>query len=191
LIWNSISWDCQSQNKFGVGISVGKGELNSSSIVAIEPSMHLNRNMKVGLKIEGIKETEVRQGLSFTLSAQYYLRKRSGFASQFRPFVGIGGGVFFNTHSIHGFQVITPGGGWLYARIDGDSFRAQSGFYPRIGINYKRFGIIAEYNLIYRKYLSVMIYDPISHTYEQPVTIYRSDNYASLKIQFYIGATIK
>jgi hypothetical protein len=174
----------QSVRKFELELGAGKSESAKSYIFYFEPKHRLSARHKLGLRIEAFKIDLERSAFSFTLNDQFYFLKNSDFASEFHPFVGLGAGVLFPQNYHTAFPVTNPGGGWYYARIDGESFKAQMVVYPRVGVDYRRFTLTFDYNLMYRKLLTITYFDPVSQTDLPPSSFYRSDNYFAMKLGF-------
>lgn len=172
---------CQSRLAFQAGI--GKSESNKSLALYVEPICRLSK-FQMGLRIETFRIKSERSVISFTANGIRYFQKTAGIFSKFQPFAGMGVGIFAASHQNDSFAYISPTGATYYARINGDSFHAIFGLYPRIGVSYKRFNVTFEYNLTYRKSLTVTYYDPVAQAELPPAQFYRSENYSTIKIGY-------
>lgn len=124
---------CQDYNRFKLGLGAGLagGEGNGSKdfgvggLFTIEPAYRLNDNIAIGLRLETAVFGEDSSGFihfpeiisSITVNGQYYFS-----SEQFRPFVGIGLGIYFPAEF------------------------STFGFYPRIGFDLGNFTFALEYN---------------------------------------------
>ncbi|MFM9838602.1 MAG: hypothetical protein ACKVOQ_10085 [Cyclobacteriaceae bacterium] len=182
---------CYSQNfkrlRFGIGL--GKSESLRSTIFYLEPSIYINRDFHLGFRLENFNETGVRSCFSISINSKYYFltQKDNRLTSKFQPFIGFGLGAFFGTREdTYRKFITTPSGGLSEIVESGDSFKALGGFYPRLGLDFKRFTMVLEYNLIYRKQINQFCFDPIAGALPLN-SFYRSDNYASIKVGYVFG----
>jgi hypothetical protein len=124
---------CQDYNKFklglGAGFAGGKGngskDFGVGGLFTIEPAYRWNDNIAIGLRFETAVFGKDSSGFihfpeiisSITVNGQYY------FSSElFRPFVGIGFGIYFPAEF------------------------STFGFYPRLGFDWGHFTFALEYN---------------------------------------------
>jgi hypothetical protein len=173
----------QMTQKFQFQFGVGKSESSQSAVVFIEPKRIFKQGIAVGLRIEALTVKGGQSVISAAANGQYYFLKRSSM-SDFHPFIGMGAGIFFPSHFQGAQPIASPAGGWYYAKVEGDSYRAQAGAYPRIGVDYGRLTLTIDYNFIYRKMLTITYYDPVTDTDFPSATYYKSDNYLSVKFGF-------
>ncbi|MFI5237965.1 MAG: hypothetical protein ACHQLA_08505 [Ignavibacteriales bacterium] len=124
---------CQDYDKFklglGAGFTGGKGngskDFGVGGLFTIEPAYRWNDNIAIGLRLETAVFGEDSSGFihfpeiisSITVNGQYYFS-----SEQFRPFVGIGLGIYFPAEF------------------------STFGFYPRLGFDLGHFTLALEYN---------------------------------------------
>jgi hypothetical protein len=143
----------QDYKKFRVGLGLGyaaSGGSGSSGgvLVALEPSYRLSDALSLGLRLEtaaltrGFSEDILASGGSvgvaaigsYTVNGQYYFG-----ASNFRPFVGLGLGLY----SLASVSVSSQG-----SSVDAVASESKVGFYPRAGFDYGHFNLTLDYNII-------------------------------------------
>jgi len=174
---------CQQAQKFEFQFGIGKSEASQSAIIFIEPKRIFENGIAVGLRIEALTIKGGQSVISAAANGQYYFFKKSSM-SEFRPFMGLGAGVFFPSHFQGAQPIQNAAGGWYFPKVEGDSFRVQMGLHQRVGMDYKRFTFTIDYNLIYRRMLTITYYDPVTDTDFPSVVYYKSDNYLSFKLGF-------
>lgn len=145
----SMSASGQEYKKFKVGIGVGYAVPSKGSggvLFYLEPMYRVMDNLTVGFRWEtaaiiGELPTASSATLdasavgSYTLNGQYYF----GSSDSFRPFVGVGLGIFSvaaATSDINGQNVQLA------------AASSSFGFYPRIGFDLGHFNLSIDYNLI-------------------------------------------
>jgi len=129
----------QEFNKFKVGFGLGITLSGSNGygsvpggIFTIEPAYRLTDDLAIGLRYENalngnILFDEYPTSInSYTINGQYYLSR-----SKFRPFVGLGGGLY--RVAVLDFYSPTV---------------SKIGVYPRIGFDAGQFTLACEYNFI-------------------------------------------
>lgn len=125
--------------KLGLGLGYTMPEGGGGILFDIEPAYRINDDIAVGLRLEsavmakkvGDDEASASANGSYTLNGQYYLS-----ANKFRPYVGLGLGIF----SIASVSMANTTG-----ELDGGS---EFGFYPRIGFDLGHFNVNLDYNII-------------------------------------------
>ena len=144
-----LSANAQEFKPFKVGLGLGyaiPADGGGGIAVYLEPGYRISDVFLLNLRLEsaamakvvGDQEASVSASGSYTLNGQYYLSN-----NDFRPFVGLGAGLFSNaTVSV---SVDVDGVGTVSADFDPSS---SIGFYPRIGFDYGHFNFIFDYNLI-------------------------------------------
>ena len=129
----STSINCQQYNKFKLGLGTGyaggegtgMNEAGGGALFTIEPAYRLSDDLAIGLRLETAVFGEDSSGFihfpevisSITINGQYYFSSK-----QFRPFVGIGLGIYFPDEL------------------------STFGFYPRLGFDFGHFTFALEYN---------------------------------------------
>lgn len=139
---NTYSQNGQHYDKFKLGLGAGyifgkpagyhgytsDGDQFTTSgfILTLEPAYRVRDNIAAGLRLE----VEVYPGdpapavlASVTINGQYYFTDE-----QFRPFVGVGLGIF--------------------ASKEKKTYNQNIGFYPRLGFDWGHFTLALEFNLI-------------------------------------------
>jgi len=139
----------QDYKKFKVGLGLGYAVPSKGSggvLLYLEPMYRIQDNLTVGLRIETAALVgEIPTGASgsldasavgsYTLNGQYYL----GSGSSFRPFVGVGLGMF----SVAAASTDING-----TNVQIAAASTSFGFYPRIGFDLGHFNLSIDYNLI-------------------------------------------
>ena len=131
--------------KLGLGLGYAAPSDGGGGIaVYLEPGYRINDQILIGLRIEsaamaknvGGTEASIKATGSYTLNGQYYFNN-----NQFRPFVGLGVGLFANA----ALETTDPstGSGTISA-----SAGNGIGFYPRIGFDFGHFNFIFDYNIV-------------------------------------------
>jgi len=124
--------------------SVGNGAgVKAGATFTIEPHYRLSDNLAVGLRLEGAAlgyqesngtdtKTQVSVLTSYCPSIDYYFTKEG-----FRPFGGVGAGVFSQKSlaSSNGSATLVAGG-------------SSFGFFPRLGFETGHFRMAATYNIV-------------------------------------------
>lgn len=143
LMQNVIAQD---DKKFNFGVSFGYVSTTDNAdgaVIHLEPGYVLNERLSVGMRIEWALMGKVIEGLetsvdggdkSVTFNATTYFP-----GDRFRFFAGVGLGVY------HIARVAHPVAG--FGTVDSKLFM---GGYPRVGIQYGRFNLMAEYNIVPR-----------------------------------------
>lgn len=177
----------QHYKKFRVGVGFGQTESTKSTILLLEPSFRFNDKITIGLRMEGMGEKRIRECYSLTLNTQSYVNKQTLLGEDFRFFIGIGAGAYFGLHDSPPMSIQLANGQYVEGYVDGETSAARGGFYPRIGIDYKHFSICIDYNLVYRKFLKSIYFDPVLNQTLPTMHTYRSDNYISFKVAYFLG----
>ena len=137
-----VSADAQDYKQWKLGLGLGYAAPSDGGggvAVYLEPAYRVNDQIAVGLRLEtaalakvvGDEEGSISGNASYTLNGQYYLSD-----AKFRPFVGLGLGIY-NIASISlDSNSADIGGG------------TEFGFYPRVGFDLGHFNFIIDYNLI-------------------------------------------
>lgn len=107
---------------------------------------------------------------SLTVNVQYYLSDED-----FRPFVGLGIGLFNIYSSAETDNGITS------VIVEGFDPERRLGFYPRVGFDAGHVNLIIDYNIIGRSVLTAR------YNINQPATITVKHGYISLKVGISIG----
>lgn len=132
----------QEYKQFKVGLGLGyaaPADGGGGVAVYLEPAYRVNDQIAVGLRLEtaalakvvGDDEGSISGNASYTVNGQYYLSD-----AKFRPFVGLGAGIY---------SIASIGVANSTAEIGGG---AEFGFYPRVGFDLGHFNFIFDYNLI-------------------------------------------
>ena len=144
-----LSANAQEYKAFKVGLGLGyaiPSDGGGGIAVYLEPGYRISDQILLNLRIEsaamakvvGDQEASVSASGSYTLNGQYYFNN-----NDFRPFVGLGAGLF-NNASVS-VSVDVNGVGTVAADFDPS---ASIGFYPRLGFDYGHFNFIFDYNII-------------------------------------------
>lgn len=145
LLLAGVTTQAQDFKPFKVGLHLGYAAPSDGGggvAFAFEPAYRINDALAVGLRIEaaalakvvGDAEADISTSSSYTLFGQYYLSN-----NKFRPFVGLGAGIFSNatvSFNEDGFDA-----------VDLDP-SASFGFFPRVGFDLGHFNLLFDYNLI-------------------------------------------
>jgi outer membrane protein W len=150
-----------------VGYAVPSGSGSKGGVVfAIEPKYAINDNITLGLRMEAavtargyIKDGEefsgdVKASSSYLATGDYYFT-----TNEFRPFVGVGAGLFSLA------SVSTEDGDITEEEIETGS---KFGFAPRAGFEFGHFRTAVEYNIVGK-------------------TGAINNNYLGIKLGFFIG----
>ncbi|HEY4323802.1 MAG TPA: outer membrane beta-barrel protein [Mucilaginibacter sp.] len=130
----------------GLGYAIptagNSGDTKGGGTVTIQPHYRVSDNFALGLRFEAAglgyidtalttNDSKVELLLSFCASAEYYLAKGA-----FRPFIGVGGGVFTQsaTQNNSGTEQLVAG-------------TTRAGFFPEIGLEMGHFRVSADYNV--------------------------------------------
>ena len=149
VMLSSLAATGQEYKKFKVGLGLGYAIPSQGSggvLLYLEPMYRIQDNLTVGFRMESAAlVAEVPSGItasigvsavgSYTLNGQYYF----GSGSSFRPFAGVGVGIFqlaAATADINGNNV----------QLSASS--TSIGFYPRIGFDLGHFNLSIDYNII-------------------------------------------
>lgn len=149
VLFMSVGMACaQTYKPFLVGLGLGYASpsgggdgAKAGALFYFEPAYRVSDQLAIGLKGEfaviarasltGESADASAQG-SWTLNGRYYFG-----ASKFRPFAGVGLGLFtVTTASVD----LTSGAG--------TSKDSKFGFYPRVGFDYGHFSMNLEYNIV-------------------------------------------
>jgi hypothetical protein len=147
----AVAVNAQEYKKFRVGTGLGyampggKGS-GGGVLYAIEPGYRINDQILANFRIEGaaiirgtVDETSASFDIagisSYSLNGQYYLMNGG-----FRPFVGVGLGMF----SIAAAKVEGNSSGGGVSETAGTKF----GFYPRLGFDAGHFTLNIDYNFV-------------------------------------------
>jgi opacity protein-like surface antigen len=139
----------QEYKKFKVGLGLGYAVPSKGSggvLLYVEPMYRIQDNLTVGLRLEsaalvgdiptGATATLNASAVtSYTLNGQYYF----GSGSTFRPFAGVGLGMF-------SVAAATTDIGGTSVQLSAAS--TSFGFYPRVGFDMGHFNLSIDYNLI-------------------------------------------
>jgi hypothetical protein len=130
---------------FGYAVPGGSGS-KGGALFAIEPKYAINDNITVGVRMEGAVMArasqsstgeplvaDVKASGSYLATGDYYFN-----TNQFRPFAGIGLGIYSNA----GASVDSYGG------TSDVSTGTKFGGAPRVGFEYGHFRMAVEYNLV-------------------------------------------
>ena len=150
LLLAAVAVNAQEYKKFRVGTGLGyakaSGEGASGGVLwALEPGYRVNDQILANLRIEGaaiIRGTadatsaslDIAGISSYTVNGQYYLMNGG-----FRPFVGVGIGMFSIAKAS-----IDAGSSTSVAESAGTKF----GFYPRLGFDAGHFTLNLDYNIV-------------------------------------------
>lgn len=121
--------------ELAVGLAMGVGENSGAGVLFVaEPGWRVNHNFWVNLRFESaflVRDPELNPHgvFSCTTSGLYYLNNNN-------PRLYIGAGLGF-----YGLVSATYSGNLVAAEI-------KPGFYPRIGVDWRRFNINIDYNYI-------------------------------------------
>lgn len=144
LLFAGVTSYAQDFKPFKVGLHLGYAAPSDGGggvAFALEPAYRINDAIAVGLRIEaaalaksvGETEAEIATSGSYALFGQYYLSN-----NKFRPFVGLGAGLFSNAT----LEVQDSG-------VTGDFDPSASfGFFPRVGFDLGHFNLLFDYNII-------------------------------------------
>jgi hypothetical protein len=157
IIATGVVVNAQSKSKeykaFKVNIGLGyaipatktAGGTSGGAAFSLEPQYRINNTINVGLRIEGAAIGSVNTGSgnadvsvlsSYTGSGEYYFKP-----SGFRPFAGVGAGIYtmakanVSASTTTTTPTITAAG-------------SQFGFYPRLGFETGHFRVTGEYNFV-------------------------------------------
>ncbi|MTI40154.1 outer membrane beta-barrel protein [Fulvivirga lutimaris] len=134
--------NAQEFKPFKVGLGFGyaiPSDGGGGIAIYLEPGYRITDAILLNLRIEsaamakvvGTQEAKVAASASYTVNGQYYFNN-----NDFRPFAGLGLGLFANAN----------------VEVSGQAGSASAGtvigFYPRLGFDYKHFNFIFDYNLI-------------------------------------------
>ena len=144
LLTLTISSQAQDYKPFQLHLGIGQAahiDGGGGVLLAIEPAYRLSDDVALGIKGEFIgtnrevPDIDIEFGWinSYTANIKFYLTD-----SEFRPFFGVGGGVYL----LKNLDYSTEEGEVL---ID---LGNVAGFYPRIGFDYKHFSFNVDYNFI-------------------------------------------
>ncbi|MFY7899212.1 MAG: hypothetical protein ACOVNY_03435 [Chitinophagaceae bacterium] len=152
LISSSINAQSKNYKAFKVNVGLGyaipakktSGGTSGGAAFSIEPQYRLNDVINVGLRIEGAAVGSVSSSTanadvsvlsSYTASGEYYFA-----SSGFRPFAGVGAGIFsMASATVNSSTTSTP-----TINYGGSKF----GFYPRLGFETGHFRVTGEYNFV-------------------------------------------
>lgn len=121
------------------------GGTSGGAAFSLEPQYRINDQINVGLRLEGAAVGSVNTGSgnasvsvlsSYTASGEYYFKP-----SGFRPFAGVGAGIYTlaNANVSASTTTTTP-----TINNAGSKF----GFYPRVGFETGHFRVTGEYNVV-------------------------------------------
>jgi hypothetical protein len=167
-----LSASAQNFKKFRVGVGLGYAKPSGSGsqggvLAYIEPSYRLSDAISIGLRLEsaivarGLSGSDVDiesfnlSGLSsYTVNMQYYLS-----AKNFRPFVGLGFGLYglsaMKTDvAFEGVDVTGQTATYTESVTLGEA-QTKFGLYPRIGFDVGHFTLSFDYNLIAKSKFSL------------------------------------
>jgi len=152
ILLAAVAVNAQEFKKFRVGIGAGYaqpgGEGGGGGVMwALEPGYRVNDAILANLRIEGaavIRGTadatsaslDIAGIRSYTLNGQYYFSNGG-----FRPFVGVGFGIF--SLAAAKIDASSSGSGGTAAAAE-----SKFGFYPRLGFDAKHFTVNIDYNII-------------------------------------------
>lgn len=158
VVGSMIQAKAQTFKPFKVNIATGyaipSGEGSSGGVsFTLEPKYALNDNITVGLRLEGALTAnvavdsegdptsgDVKLLSSYLATSDYYLN-----TNKFRPFAGIGAGLFRIAGASFSDEDIEDG---TFDETDLPEFESKVGFAPRLGFEYGHFRTAIEYNLI-------------------------------------------
>ncbi|GHN00126.1 hypothetical protein WSM22_16150 [Cytophagales bacterium WSM2-2] len=179
----------------GGGITVAReGPQRNAGVFYLEPSYRVNNQVTIGLRFETtVANHQALQGTeddffsginSYSINGQYYLRS----SSSFRPFVGIGVGIFSTpTGSSYSYSEIRYTSNYVMTIEETKTLSSGSkfGLYPRVGFDIYHFSFTAEYNI-----------GPTSNSDDKVIvdgmmsgynTGDKSRDYLSFKVGFFLG----
>jgi len=145
LLLAGVATQAQDFQPFKVGLHLGyaaPADGGGGVAFAFEPAYRINDAIAVGLRIEAAalakivneQEASLSTSSSYALFGQYYLSNNN-----FRPFVGLGLGLYSNA------TIEFDDAGAFGGDLDpGASF----GFFPRIGFDLGHFNLLFDYNLV-------------------------------------------
>ncbi len=182
----STSLFAQEYRSFGVHLGVGYAAPSDGGggiLAGLEPFYRINDQIAVGLRLEsaamakivGTSEAEISAVGSYTLNGKYYFTE-----SGFRPYVGLGLGIFSlgNVSS----DISVNGSSASSSEI---AFGNEFGFYPRIGFDAGHFNFNIDYNIIGSTVAESLTVDSSGNT-----TISQTDvknSYIGIRIGAFIG----
>ena len=180
LLMTFYSVTAQEYKKFraGFGLSYLQQGIDWGAAASFEVSYRIKDNILVGYRGESAATPSNSNTISSrSLNSQYYF---AGYRS-FRPFVGIGAGVFRPGNSMSG--------GCGGPNMDHTwNVETKFGVYPRIGFDLRHLSITLDWNIAgSSKSTMGNGLSPSEHGYDPPHTVYLKNNYLSLKIGFFIG----
>jgi OmpW family len=168
--------DAQEFRKFRVGFGVSYLPSDKGAAAAsLEVSYRLKDNILIGFRGENamLPNSSVH---SQSLNLQYYFTGNKNF----RPFVGVGAGMFRPSMMSGGCG--SPGTDHVL------NTETKFGFYPRIGFDFHHFSMTLDWNIASSsKSMVGNGLSPTENGYDPPHAQYLSNNYVALKLGFFIG----
>ena len=175
----SLEIAAQDFKKFRVGFGI--------SYLADHPGVDAGLSWEAGYRIKdnaliGFKaESAFASGNTInskTVFFQHYFPS----SNRFRPFAGVGAGIYRPTNSMIGG--CSPGPFQTHTTNEETKF----GFYPRAGFDYRHFTMTLEWNIAGTS-SAIVSNDapPTDIEYIAPHTEYMRNNYLSLKMGFFLG----
>jgi hypothetical protein len=172
----------QSLKKFRVGIGMGYLTTDPESGIGFnyDVGYRIKDNVLVGFKAESafVSENTI---VSKTIFYQYYFNS----TNTFRPFAGLGAGIYTPTGKSMGGGC-TPGPG--FSELHSTNIQTQFGVAPRVGFDHRHFTVTVEWNLAGKSRATRSNnLDPTDEYYVAPYTDYFRNTYLSWRIGFFFG----
>src|SRR6266542_2719344 len=134
----------------GLLFPTGNTFLDERFLFAMEPKYNLTDQLSLGLRMEvapytnfagSSNEFVVKSVSSYLLTSDYFFNN----AKKFRPFIGIGTGIFLQTIRSNGFPIVT-------------TKEKKFGLETRVGLERNHFRLALEYNTTFNNQESKMNY---------------------------------